>query len=107
MLLAQDFQCATPGCHHRNLQIHHIVSWLAGGPTDMTNLIGLCTSCHTLLHRGHLVCTADGHGGAVFHTAGGILIPDTRRRTMSQFERGLDGQRRERTQEGRDCTDVA
>jgi hypothetical protein len=43
----------------------------------------------------------------VFHTAGGILIPDTRRRTMSQFERGLDGQRRERTQEGRDCTDVA
>jgi len=82
VLLAQDFQCATPGCHHRNLQIHHIVSWLAGGPTD-------------------------GHGGAVFHTAGGILIPDTRRRTMSQFERGLDGQRRERTQEGRDCTDVA
>jgi len=75
VLVAQDFQCATPGCHHRNLQIHHIVSWLAGGPTDMTNLIGLCTSCHTLLHQGHLVCTADGHGGAVFHTAGGILIP--------------------------------
>ncbi len=104
VLVAQGFRCATPGCNNTHLQIHHIVPWLLGGRTDMHNLIGLCTSCHTLLHQGHLVCTADGHGGAVFYTADGTPIPDTRRRTMSQYERGLDAHsRRSDTGSGSDA----
>lgn len=89
VLVAQDHRCATPGCDHRALQVHHIVSWLAGGRTDLANLIGLCMACHTLLHQGHLICTADGHGGAVFLTADGSPIPDTRRATMSRYDREL------------------
>lgn len=54
--------CAAPGCTHTHLQYHHIVSWSAGGPTDLDNLIGLCVRCHQLLHRGHLqiIQTRDG-----------------------------------------------
>jgi hypothetical protein len=43
------------------------------------------------------VCTADGHGGALFHTADGTPITDTRRHTMSRYERGLATPRRRST----------
>jgi len=102
VLLAQDFRCATPGCDHTHLQIHHIVPWLLGGPTDMRNLIGLCTSCHTLLHRGQLICTADGHGGAVFHTSDGTPIPDIRRQHRRLFDEHLDTRPRGQDQDGAD-----
>jgi len=97
VLAAQDFRCATPGCNNTHLQIHHLVPWLLGGRTDMDNLIGLCTSCHTLLHRGLLTCTADGHGGAKFHTANDTPIADTRRQLRSRFEHHLDTHLRRHT----------
>lgn len=46
-------QCQYPGCQQtRWLQAHHVVSWLAGGPTDLDNLILLCQRHHTCVHEG-------------------------------------------------------
>ncbi len=52
VLARQKGVCATPGCNHTHLQIHHTIFWSHGGPTDLDLLIGLCVRCHHLLHRG-------------------------------------------------------
>jgi hypothetical protein len=90
VLVSQGFQCAAPGCDNRHLQVHHMREWLADdGPTDIENLVGLCTGCHTLIHRGLLRCTPDGHGGATFATGTGDTIPDIRRRVLADVARNL------------------
>ncbi len=50
----QDGTCAGPGCHAPVVHVHHIRHWSDGGPTDLTNLIGLCPACHRLVHAGRL-----------------------------------------------------
>jgi len=49
----------------------------------------LCASCHTLLHRGLIVCRADGHGGALFERKDGTPIADVRRRSLAAFAEQL------------------
>ena len=40
------------GCDNSNwLQVHHIVHWSQGGPTDLDNLILLCGFHHRYLHE--------------------------------------------------------
>jgi Domain of unknown function (DUF222)/HNH endonuclease len=75
ILTHQHFRCATPGCTNTHLEIHHIVSWLDGGPTDMHNLTGLCVGCHHLIHTGHLTCQRNTNGTLTFTTADGTPIP--------------------------------
>ncbi|MEI6497936.1 MAG: HNH endonuclease signature motif containing protein, partial [Actinomycetota bacterium] len=44
--------CAFDGCDvafHR-CEIHHIIPWERGGPTDLDNLIPLCSRHHHLVH---------------------------------------------------------
>ncbi len=44
--------CQHPGCRNtRWLQVHHIVPWAMGGPTDIDNLILLCGVHHRLVHE--------------------------------------------------------
>ncbi|MCO7219338.1 HNH endonuclease signature motif containing protein [Klenkia sp. PcliD-1-E] len=52
-LLVRDGGCARPGCTEtrpERLHAHHLVSWLAGGRTDVDNLVLLCDRCHGLVH---------------------------------------------------------
>ncbi|TQM37890.1 HNH endonuclease signature motif containing protein [Pseudonocardia cypriaca] len=43
--------CQFPGCTHtRHLHAHHIQHWLHGGPTDVDNLILICSFHHTVIH---------------------------------------------------------
>ncbi|MGH9070439.1 MAG: DUF222 domain-containing protein [Acidimicrobiales bacterium] len=43
--------CRFPGCARtRGLQRHHMIHWPDGGPTDMGNLITLCSRHHHLVH---------------------------------------------------------
>jgi hypothetical protein len=58
--------CATPGCHHTHLEIHHVIWWSHGGPTNLDLLIGLCVRCHHLLHRGLLKITGNATDGFEF-----------------------------------------
>jgi Domain of unknown function (DUF222)/HNH endonuclease len=61
LLLERDGGCTFPGCSHtRFLHVHHVVHWLHGGPTDVRNLILLCTAHHRVVHEGGVTVTADG-----------------------------------------------
>lgn len=60
----RDRGCAFPGCTRpaRWTQAHHIHHWSNGGPTNLTNLVLLCTTHHHTLHH---------HGWSVhIHTDG-------------------------------------
>ena len=65
-------RCRFPGCSRvRRLHAHHVRRWSDGGPTDLANLLLLCSRHHTLVHaqgfglhladdRTLTVMTADG-----------------------------------------------
>lgn len=47
--------CQVPGCTAtRGLDLHHIVHWSHGGPTDSANLITVCSRHHRLHHKRRL-----------------------------------------------------
>jgi len=50
----RDGGCAFPGCHRapKHCQAHHIRHWADGGPTDLRNLVLLCSFHHRLIHHG-------------------------------------------------------
>ncbi|MFI7123671.1 DUF222 domain-containing protein [Amycolatopsis sp. NPDC049868] len=50
----RDGGCAFPGCHRKpkNCHAHHIHHWADGGPTDLRNLVLLCSFHHRLIHHG-------------------------------------------------------
>ena len=54
-LRLRDQGCAIPGCDidAGYTQPHHITGWALGGPTDLDNLVSLCTVHHTLTELGH------------------------------------------------------
>jgi hypothetical protein len=52
VLERDDHRCTFPGCTARRfLHPHHIVHWARKGPTDLDNLITLCSIHHTLVHE--------------------------------------------------------
>ena len=46
--------CAHPGCTvgFDDCDIHHVAPWQHGGPTDLANLLPLCSRHHHLVHEG-------------------------------------------------------
>lgn len=52
VLTEAGYRCAVPTCRGiLALQIHHIWEVHKGGGNDLTNLIALCPTCHTLYHN--------------------------------------------------------
>jgi hypothetical protein len=48
----RDGECRFPGCGTRRFtQAHHVVWWERGGPTDLDNLVLVCTFHHKLVHE--------------------------------------------------------
>ena len=48
--------CGFPGCTVRfgDCEIHHVIEWIKQrGPTDLDNLLPLCSRHHHLVHEGH------------------------------------------------------
>jgi hypothetical protein len=78
----RDMGCRVPGCSHdRFVEVHHIIHWLQGGPTDTWNLICLCPRHHRLHHQGRLGISgnADDPDGVVFSdSTGRTLAPSGR-----------------------------
>ncbi|WP_157412977.1 HNH endonuclease signature motif containing protein [Aeromicrobium sp. Root236] len=84
VLARQKGVCATPGCHHTHLEIHHTIWWSHGGPTDLDLLVGLCVRCHHLIHRGRLQITGNAVDGFEFATHAGRSL---RRRRQTSYRR--------------------
>lgn len=52
VLNRDSHRCTFPGCEmKRFLQLHHMHEWELGGPTDLDNLISVCTVHHKLVHE--------------------------------------------------------
>lgn len=84
VLARQEGVCATPGCHHTHLEIHHTIWYSRGGRTDLDLLIGLCVRCHHLLHRGGLHITGNAVTGFEFTNRAGKSL---RRRRRTSYHR--------------------
>ena len=52
-LIARDKGCVCCGAPPIYCDAHHVVSWIDGGETKITNLVLLCKRCHRDLHAGH------------------------------------------------------
>jgi hypothetical protein len=57
----RDGGCAFPDCrvNPSRCDAHHVHHWERGGPTDLDNLVLLCTAHHHLVHEGGWAITAD------------------------------------------------
>ena len=49
-LVARDRKCVGCGASADWCQAHHIFPWQPGGPTDLDNLVLLCSRCHHKVH---------------------------------------------------------
>ncbi len=49
-LIVRDRGCAGCGADHNRCEAHHITVWNRGGPTDITNLVLVCSRCHHNIH---------------------------------------------------------
>ena len=49
-LIARDRGCVGCGADPAWCQAHHVVHWAAEGPTDIDNLVLLCSRCHHRVH---------------------------------------------------------
>ena len=73
-LVLRDRHCRFPGCHrtHR-LHAHHVWHWALGGPTDLDNLLLVCSFHHRFVHDAHwqLHAVDPINGRWTFHPPGG------------------------------------
>jgi hypothetical protein len=53
-LAVRDGWCLVPACRVpvARCDIHHLISWMHGGPTDLPNLAPLCPRHHSAVHAG-------------------------------------------------------
>ncbi|MFZ4516402.1 MAG: HNH endonuclease [Acidimicrobiia bacterium] len=57
-VVARDECCVWPQCRRpaAMCEVHHLVPWQHGGPTDVDNLVLLCGSHHDRTHEGWKLC---------------------------------------------------
>ena len=78
-LQRRDRHCQYPGCSRTRTDAHHVVHWADGGPTNLTNLLSLCSRHHHLLHEGrYTIATSPEHRPA-FVRPNGDVIPSVPR----------------------------
>ena len=63
-LNARDQHCQWPGCERpaTSTAAHHLVHWVAGGATDLSNLVLLCLRHHWMVHEGGWQLLKDSGG---------------------------------------------
>jgi hypothetical protein len=69
-------RCRFPSCARTtNLHAHHVIWWSADGPTDLANLILVCSRHHTLIHRDGYQLTLRADRTLEVRHADGTVIP--------------------------------
>lgn len=75
LLRNRDQGCRFPGCSRRRwVHAHHILHWVLGGPTDLGNLLFLCSYHHTFLHEGRWTIRGDPTGEVRFVRPDGTIL---------------------------------
>ncbi len=62
VLYRDGHRCRWPGCNRPIRHLHHMQHWTRDGPTDASNLIGVCWHHHHLLHEGGWNAKGDADG---------------------------------------------
>lgn len=63
LMVRHHGHCAVPGCANtKKLDGHHVVHWINGGRTDLSNLILLCEPHHLAHHDGEFTITTGRKG---------------------------------------------
>ena len=68
-------QCQFPGCESRHCDAHHVVHWVDGGKTQLSNLASLCRFHHRAVHEEGFQVVADGAGQFQFLRPNGAPLP--------------------------------
>jgi hypothetical protein len=59
----RDRRCRFPGCANNTFtDVHHVVHWADGGPTDLPNLVTMCDHHHHRVHENGWVVTGNANG---------------------------------------------
>jgi hypothetical protein len=68
-------RCQFPGCESRRTDIHHILYWAMGGPTDLINLALFCEPHHMIVHALDYLITPKPGGGFCIARRDGTPVP--------------------------------
>lgn len=71
---ARDEHCKFPGCGRPIARIHHVEFYARGGPTVLTNVVGLCKFHHRCVHEGGYTLDLAEDGSARSYRPDGQLI---------------------------------
>ena len=85
LILDRDRMCRNPLCAAtKGLEVHHVVHWTDGGPTNTCNLAALCRHCHRAHHAGKFSITgnADHRDGLMFHRPDGTIMEGAAKPTL-------------------------
>ena len=70
----RDKGCRFPGCTHTEFtDVHHVVHWIDGGPTDLRNLVELCDQHHRCVHEMGWKMSGDANVELTFRSPTGRL----------------------------------
>ncbi len=67
--------CQFPGCENRRfIHMHHVKHWADGGPTDLDNLVLLCSTHHRAVHEGGYSLKKTEEGELCFRSPEGLQL---------------------------------
>jgi len=91
-LRLRDRACRFPGCdQHRHLHAHHVVHWAAGGPTNLDNLLMLCSYHHRFVHdHGWTLEPVNPAAGHYHFLAPGTTVPHPHTGSLRGAPAGTD-----------------
>ena len=71
-VIARDQHCRFPGCDRPAgwSEIHHVEAWQHGGPTDLHNLVLLCSHHHHVVHQPGWIAKFQGADFVVVNPVG-------------------------------------
>jgi len=64
-LIARDRGCVGCGADPNRCEAHHIQPWNRGGPTDITNMVLVCSRCHHNIHDRGMGLTSTDQGWVI------------------------------------------
>jgi hypothetical protein len=74
----RDKGCRFPGCTYSEFtDVHHVVHWLNGGPTAISNLVTLCDAHHRAVHELGWKMSGDANGLLSFRSPTGRVTTST------------------------------